>query len=60
MYEKFYKAIKATSYEAGKGAITIGAASINIIDIELPTLLYLFVASVIFDILKEVLKPKEQ
>lgn len=54
-----YKIIKATGYEATKGALVIGTATIDLVNADLFTIIYLFIAAILFDVIKETIKQRK-
>ena len=54
--ELLRKIVKSIAYASAGGGLVIGSASLDLVDADLPTIVYLVVAGVIFNAAKEYLK----
>ena len=54
----YLKMIKSVGYAAAAGALTIGTAKVDLIDADPSTMLYMVVAAVVFNLIKELAKKK--
>lgn len=52
----FQKVVKSFAYASAGGAIAVGAGSMNLVDADFATILYMVVAAVFFNFLKELAK----
>jgi len=56
-YKKFIlKQIKSIAYASAGGIIVIGGASVDIVNAESWTVIYMIISAVIFNIIKEIFK----
>ena len=58
MPQLLLKSIKNVAYESAKGTLVMGTAVVNLVDADAFTLLYLIIAGVIFNFIKEIAKQR--